>query len=126
MRKIYKSPFPFINNKHAEKRALIHFDICESMQIASFDGNRYLVMFIDDAVRFIRDFLISNKKTSIILEVFKIFKNLAEMKLAKYIQVIRIDNGMEYQDVLKDYLKDQGIEHQVITSYSSKFNDVIE
>src|SRR5947207_467387 len=126
MRKIHKSLFLFINNKHAEKGVLIHFDICESMQIASFDGNKYLIMFIDDASRFTHDFLISNKKTSIILEVFKIFKNLTKTKFAKCIQIIHIDNSMEYQDVLKNYLKNQGIEHQVTMSYSSKFNDVIE
>ena len=126
MRKIHRSYFSSINNKHSEKRVLIHFDIYESMQIVSFEENRYLVMFIDDAIRFIRDFLISNKKTSIILEIFKIFKNLAETKLAKHIQIIRIDNNMKYQDILKDYLKNQDIEHQVIISYSSKFNDMIE
>src|SRR5437762_2611320 len=126
MRKIHKSPFPSINNKHSEKEALIHSDTYESIQIISFDGNKYLIMFIDDAVRFIRDFLISNKKTSIILEVFKIFKNLAETKLAKRIQIIRTDNDTEYQSVLKDYLKNQDIEYQVIISYSSKFNDMIE
>src|SRR5947207_8966063 len=122
MRKIHKSLFPFINNKHAEKKALIHSDTCESMQIASFDRNRYLITFIDDVVRFIRDFLISNKKTSIILEAFKIFKNLVKTKLAKHIQIIHTDNDMKYQDVLKDYLKNQGIEYQVTISYSSKFN----
>src|SRR5947207_4179472 len=126
MRKIYKSLFPFINNKHAEKRALIHFDIYESIQITSFDENKYLIMFIDDMSKFTHNFLISNKKTSIILEVFKIFKNLAKMKLAKRIQIIRINNGTEYQDVLKDYLKNQGIEYQVTMSYSSKFNGVTE
>ena len=71
-------------------------------------------------------FLIPNKKASTVLEVFKIFKNLAETKLAKRIQAIRTDNGMEYQGVLKDYLKDQGIEHQVTTSYSSESNGVVE
>ena len=40
MGKIYKSSFPFINNKHSEKRALIHSDTCESMQVSSFDRNR--------------------------------------------------------------------------------------
>ena len=59
-------------------------------------------MFIDDVIKFIYDFLISNKKISIILEVFKIFKNLVKTKLAKYIQIIHIDNNIEYQDILKD------------------------
>jgi len=124
--KTYKSLFSSINNKHTEREALIHFDIYESIQVSSFDGNKYLAIFIDDVSRFTRDFLISNNKTSIILEVFKIFKNLAETKLAKHIQIIRTDNDMKYQSVLKDYLKNQSIEHQVTMSYSSKFNDVIE
>src|SRR5947207_971752 len=87
MRKIHKSLFSFINNKHAKKKALIHFDTCKSMQVTSFDENKYLIMSIDDIIKFIHDFLISNKKINIILEVFKIFKNLTEIKLAKYIQI---------------------------------------
>src|SRR5947207_2556378 len=112
--------------KHAEKGALIHSDTCGPMQVASFGGNRYLVTFIDDAARFIRGFLIPNKKAGTILEAFKIFKNLAETKLAKHIQAIHTDNGPEYQGVLKDYLKDQGIEHQVTTPYSPESNGVAE
>src|SRR5208282_3375320 len=115
MGKIHRSPFPSINNIHAEKGALIHSDTCGPMQVPSFGGNRYLVTFIDDAARFIRGFLIPDKKASTVLGAFKIFKNLAETKLAKRIQAIRTDNGIEYQGVLKDYLKDQGIEHQVTT-----------
>src|SRR5436190_10164625 len=58
MGKIHRSPFPSINNKHAEKGALIHSDTCGPMQVASFGGNRYLVTFIDDTARFIHSFLI--------------------------------------------------------------------
>jgi len=94
------------------------------MQVPSFDT--YLVTFIDDTARFIRGFLIPNKKANTVLEAFKIFKNLAETKLAKRIQAIRTDNGTEYQGVLKDYLKDQGIEHQVTTPYSPESNGVAE
>src|SRR5437667_7529598 len=126
MGKIHRSPFPSINNKHTEKGALIHSDTCGPMQVPSFGGNRYLVTFIDDATRFTRGFLTPNKKASTVLKAFKIFKNIAETKLAKRIQAIRTDNGIEYQGVLKVYLKDQGIEHQVTTPYSPESNGVGE
>ena len=45
-----------------------------------------------------------NKKINI-LEIFEIFKNLIEIKLVKYIQVIYIDNNIKYQNILKNYLK---------------------
>src|SRR5437667_2771860 len=105
MGKIRRSPFPSVNNKHTEKGVLIHSDTCGPMQVPSFGGNRYLVTFIDDATRFTRSFLTPNKKASTVLEAFKIFKNLAEMKLTKSIQAICTDNATEYQGVLKDYLK---------------------
>src|SRR5208282_5995618 len=94
MEKVYKSFFSFINNIYAEKKVLIHSDIYKSMQILSFDGNRYLITFIDDVIKFIYDFLISNKKINIILEIFKIFKNLIKTKFIKYIQIIHIDNNI--------------------------------
>jgi len=111
---------------HTEKGALIHSDTCGPMQVSSFGGNKYLATFIDDASRFTRGFLIPDKKANTVLGAFKIFKNLAETKLAKRIQAIRTDNGTEYQGVLKDYLKDQGIEHQVTTPYSPESNGVAE
>src|SRR5204862_8328939 len=89
-------------------------------------GNGQLVTYIDDAAAFIRSLLISNKKASNVLDAFKIFPTLAETKLAKRIQVIRTDSSTEYQGVLKDYLKDQGIEHQVTTPYSPESNGVAE
>ena len=70
MGKIHRSPFPSINNKHTEKGALIHSDTCGPMQVPSFGGNKYLVTFIDDATRFIRGFLIPDKKASTVLEAF--------------------------------------------------------
>ena len=43
-----------------------------------------------------------------------------------YIQIIYIDNNIKYQNILKNYLKNQDIKYQVIISYFSKFNDIIE
>lgn len=111
MKKIHRSSFPFINNIYIEKEIFIHFNTCESMQIISFNENKYLTIFINNTSRFTRDFLISDKKINIILEIFKIFKNLAKTKFIKHIQIIHTDNDIKYQNIFKNHLKDQDIEH---------------
>jgi hypothetical protein len=124
--KIHRSPFPSINNRHIKKGALIHSDTCGPIQVQSVGGNKYLVTFIDDATRFIRGFLIPNKKASTVLDAFIIFQNLMETEAGCKILAIRTDNGTEYKGVFDVHLKQHGIQHQVTTPYSPESNGVSE
>ena len=122
--KIHRSPFPSVNDRHVKKGALIHSDTCELIQVQSVRGNKYLMMFIDDGIRFIRGFLIPNKRAQMVLEAFIIFQNLVETEVGCKILAIRIDHGTEYKGVFDVHLKQHGIQHQVMTSYSLESNGV--
>jgi transposase InsO family protein len=124
--KIHRSPFPSVNNRHVKKGALIHSDTCGPIQVQSVGGNKYLVTFIDDATRFIRGFLIPNKKASTVLNAFIIFQNLVETETGCKILAIRTHNGTEYKRVFDVHLKQHGIQHQVTTPYSPESNGVSE
>jgi len=73
---------------------LIHTDICGPFPIASWNGQRYFITFIDDYSRYGYLYLIHEKSQS--LDVFKSFKNEVELQLGKKIKVVKSDCGGEY------------------------------
>lgn len=108
--KIHRSSFPSVNNKHVTRGALIYSDTCGPIQVQLIGGNKYLVIFIDDATRLIRGFLIPNKKSKTLLDAFVTFQNLVETEIGCKILAIRTDNGTEYQGVFDVHLKQHGIQ----------------
>jgi transposase InsO family protein len=94
--------------------------------VQSVGGNRYIVTFIDDATRFMRGFLIPNKKAKTVLDAFIIFQNLVETETSCKVLAICTDNGTEYKGVFDIHLKQHGIQHQVTTPYSPESNAVSE
>jgi hypothetical protein len=89
-------------------------------------GKKYLITFIDNASRFIRGFLIPNKKAQTVVEAFIIFQNLVETEAGCKVLAVHTDNGTEYKGVFDVHLKQHGIEHQVTTLYPLESNGVSE
>ena len=94
-----------IKGKQIEKRKLganrctnvlklIHTDICGPFPIASWNGQRYLITFIDDYSRYGYLYLIHEKSQA--LDVFKSFKAKVELQLGKKIKAVKSDRGGEY------------------------------
>ena len=62
--------------------------------MASWNGHKYFITFIDDYSRYGYLFLIHEKSQS--LDVFKSFKAEVELQLGKKIKAVRSDRGGEY------------------------------
>lgn len=73
---------------------LIHTDICGPFPIASRNGQRYFISFIDDYSRYGYLYLIHEKSES--LDTFKSYKAEVENQLGKKIKCVRSDRGGEY------------------------------
>lgn len=73
---------------------LIHTDICGPFPMASWNGQQYLIIFIDNYSRFGYLYLIHEKSQS--LDIFKSFKAEVELQLGKKIKVVRSDRSGEY------------------------------
>ncbi len=43
-----RQPFPSSQSKAARPLELVHINVCEPMQEASFGGNKYVATFLDD------------------------------------------------------------------------------
>ena len=73
---------------------LIHIDICGSFPIASWNGQKYFITFIDNYSHYGYLYLIHKKSQS--LDVFISYKSEVENQLGKKIKAIKFDRGNEY------------------------------
>jgi hypothetical protein len=67
------------------------------------------------------------KKKSEVTEKFKEYKCLVEKKTERKIKTVRSDNGTEYTShYLEDFLKQEGIRHELTVEYTPQQNGVAE
>lgn len=121
-----KLPFPKKStNRSEELLGLVHTDVCGPMEVPSFSGAYYFVLFIDDYSR--KTFIYFMRRKNEVFEKFKIFKALVENQTDRKIKVLRSDNGGEYINIVfQDYLKACGIKHQTTVPHCSAQNGVAE
>ena len=124
--KLTQKPYP----KHAEYRStqpleLIHSDICGPMKCLSLGKRKYFITFIDDFSRYTTTYVISNKGEA--LQKLKEFVATTSNMFGRKPKILRSDNGGEYiNKEMEDYLRKNGIEHQVTVPYSPQQNGVAE
>jgi transposase InsO family protein len=95
------------------------------MRVNSLAGSRYFVTFIDDKSRWCEVYFM--KKKSEVIEKFKEYKCLVEKKTERKIKIVRSDNGTEYtRHYLEDFLKQEGIRHELTVEYTPQQNGVAE
>ena len=104
---------------------LVHSDVCGPMSVNSFGGSRYYITFIDDYSRYTYIYFI--KKKSEVLEKFKEFHSHVRNITGKPIKTLRSDNGGEYcSQEFKDFLKKNGIIHQLSVPHNPAQNGIAE
>ena len=81
----------FISNSIFE---LINSDIWRPSPIASIDGSRYFVVFIDDYSRY--SWIFPMKSCSEILPIYSNFEKMFETQFSKCIKNFRSDNALKY------------------------------
>ena len=117
---------PFLKGQRSnELLTIVHFDVCGPLNIKTHRGMLYFVTFIDDFSRYGHTYLMHKK-----YEVFKKFqeyKKEVENQLGRNIKILRSDCGGEYMsDPFSDFLKENGIIHQLTMSYTPQQNGVAE
>lgn len=121
-----QKPFPKKSaSRCTELLELVHSDVCGPMRVQSIGGKRYFVTFIDDASRWGAVYFLKGKNE--VFEAFQDFKNLAECQLKRRLKILRTDNGTEYcNNEFKEYLRKNGIRHQLTVEYTPQQNGVAE
>jgi len=123
--KLAQTKFPESKRRAKESVRLIHSDLCGPMQTATPTGNKYFLTLIDDYSRFTVIRLLKTKD-----EVPSVIKEyIAEMsvRFGRKSIALRTDNGREYvTSELTNFLKKEGIQHQLTMPYTLQQNDVAE
>ena len=124
--KLAKKPYKSIGGiRSKHKMQLIHSDVCGPMQTESIGGARYFVTFIDDYSRCCKVYFVRQK--SEVFSKFKEFEKTFSNECGQRVTRLRTDNGGEYTSKeFQEYLKAQGIHHEMTVPHSPQQNGVAE
>nr|GEX77634.1 retrovirus-related Pol polyprotein from transposon TNT 1-94 [Tanacetum cinerariifolium] len=108
-----------------EKLYLLHMDLCGLMRVESVNGNKYILVIVDDYSRFTWvKFLRSNDET---LDFIIKFLKMIQVRLKVLVCRIRTGNGTEFvNQTLRDYYKEVGISHETSVTRSLQRDGVVE
>ncbi|TXG63903.1 hypothetical protein EZV62_010897 [Acer yangbiense] len=107
------------------KLELMHTDLCGPMSVSSLSENKYFILFINDLTRMTWVYFLSSKAQT--FNVFKKFRAMVESDSGCNIKKLWLDNGNEYtSNEFNAFCEEMGITHQLIVSYTSKKNGVLE
>ena len=102
---------------HFKAPELLHVDLFGPPTWDSLGGKKYGLVIVDDYSRYTWVFFLKTKDEAKIN--FIDFAKQAQHKFDKEILAIRTDNGSEFKNcTLKEFLSDQGIEHQYSAPYT--------
>ncbi|GJZ50521.1 retrovirus-related pol polyprotein from transposon TNT 1-94 [Tanacetum coccineum] len=124
--KAKRSSFKSLTVTRSKKRLnLLHVELCGPMRIETINGNKYILVIIDDYSRYTwMIFLRSKDETP---ELLKDFLKMIQHKLRAQIITVRTDRGTKsLNKTLHAYFKEEGIEHQTSTPRTPKQNGVVK
>ncbi|GJU78372.1 retrovirus-related pol polyprotein from transposon TNT 1-94 [Tanacetum coccineum] len=116
---------PKTENTNLEVLNTLHMDLCGPMQVQTINGNKYILVIVDDYSRFTWvKFLRSKDETTEF--VIKFLKQI-QVDLNKIVRYIRTDNGTEFvNQVLTQYYKSVSIFHQKSVPRTPQQNGIVE
>lgn len=122
--KMTRLPF---GNRTKSKRLLeiIHSDVCGPITPETSEGQKYFVTFIDDYSNFCAVYLLKGKNE--VLDKFREFVSMCEVKFNSKIAKLRCDNGGEYiSKDFKSFCKEKGIVLDYTVIYTPQQNGKAE
>nr|GEV35961.1 hypothetical protein [Tanacetum cinerariifolium] len=104
---------------------LLYMDLCGPMWVASINGKKYILVIVDDYLRYIWTLFLRSKAET--PEVLKEFLTMIQRNLQASVITVRTDKGTEFLNkTLNAFFKEEGIEHQNSTDRTPKRNGVVE
>nr|GEY09896.1 retrovirus-related Pol polyprotein from transposon TNT 1-94 [Tanacetum cinerariifolium] len=114
--KHHKSKTAFASN---QPLYLLHMDLCGPMLVESINGKRYVLVFVDDFLRYTWVLFLRSKDED--SEVFISFIKKTQVNLQLQVQRVRTDNGTEFKN--KNLAK---FFHEIHESMNVNFDEISE
>ena len=124
--KHHRSKFPISSSKRStELLGLVHSDVCGKISTPSLSGAEYFLTFTDDKTRYVWVYPLKQKCE--VFERFVEWKTMVENETGHKLKVLRTDNGGEYlSDRFKEYLRSEGVRHELSVPKTPEQNGVAE
>jgi hypothetical protein len=104
-----------------EKLQKVYSDITGLEEVGTKTGEKYMLIFIDEATRMA--WIYPSREKSNATPLFKDWKALVEKKTGMSVKVLHTDNGGEYtSNNFEAYLQHEGVRHKVTVPYTSAQN----
>nr|GEX83381.1 reverse transcriptase domain-containing protein [Tanacetum cinerariifolium] len=108
-----------------ERINFLHMDLCGPMQVASINGKKYILVIVDDYLRYTWTLFLCSKDEA--PKVLKDFLMMIQRNLQALVITIRTDRGTEFLNkTLNEFFKEKGIKHQTSTAQTPKQNGVVK
>jgi hypothetical protein len=106
---------------------LIFSDVCGEMPVTGYNLEKYFVTFIDAASKHLFIELLPDKTAESVLASFKKVHKILKNAFSNPVKRLHTDNGGEYDnDLMKEYLAEEGIELTTTAPYNPRSNGVAE
>ncbi|GKC85200.1 retrovirus-related pol polyprotein from transposon TNT 1-94 [Tanacetum coccineum] len=93
---------------------LLHMDLCGPMRVESFNGKKYILVIVDDYLRYAWTHFLRSKDET--LEVHKDFLKMIQWNLQVQVITVQTDRGRKFLNkTLRAYFKEEVIEQQTST-----------
>ena len=123
--KSHRVPYPISLKKCETPFTLIHSDVWGPAPILISSGVRWFVTFVDDCTRMTWLYLMKNK--SEVFGIFCSFHNMIKTQFSAKLQILRSDNGGEYDNnEFLEYFQEHGFYHETTCSQTPQQNGVAE
>ena len=123
--KQHRSPFDSSERQTGDLLEPVHSDVCGKISDKSIGGAQYFLTFTDDKSRYSWAYIIKTKDQ--VFQCFLEWKALVEKATKKKVRTFRTDNEGEYtSSQFKNYLKAEGIRHELTVPKMPQQNSVTE
>ncbi|GJT08393.1 retrovirus-related pol polyprotein from transposon TNT 1-94 [Tanacetum coccineum] len=116
---------PKSEDTNQEKLYLLHMDLYRLMRVASVNGKKYILIIVDDYLRFtwVKCLRSKDEAPDFIIKFLK----MIQVRLKVPVRRIRTDNGTEFvNQTLHEYYEKVGISHETSVARSPPQNGVVE
>nr|GEZ68094.1 hypothetical protein [Tanacetum cinerariifolium] len=104
---------------------LLHMDLCGPMLVASINGKKYILVIVDDYLRYMWTLFLRSKDET--PEVLKEFLTMIQRNLQAPVITVHTDRGTEFLNkTLNAFVKEEGIKHQTSTARTPEQNDIVK